>query len=40
MSLEEQLALLTKGCVDIVRLDELRERLRQSVETGRRSWSR
>jgi tyrosyl-tRNA synthetase len=35
MSLDDQLKLLTKGCVDIVRLDDLRERLQQSIETGR-----
>ncbi len=31
----EQLDILTKGCVDVVRLDELRARLVRSVATGR-----
>jgi tyrosyl-tRNA synthetase len=35
MTPEAQLALLTKGCVDIVRLDELRWRVQRSVTTGR-----
>jgi tyrosyl-tRNA synthetase len=35
MTADDQLALLTKGCVDIVRLDELRERVRCSLETSR-----
>ena len=35
MSLDEQLALLTKGCVDIVRLPELKAKLDRSATTGR-----
>ena len=33
--MDAQLALLTKGCVDIVRLDDLRSRVERSVTTGR-----
>jgi tyrosyl-tRNA synthetase len=35
MTLDEQLAYLTKGCVDIVRAPDLRARLEQSAKTGR-----
>jgi tyrosyl-tRNA synthetase len=31
----DQLAVLTRGCVDVVRLEELRTRLERSVATGR-----
>ena len=34
MSLDEQLAYLTKGCVDIVRFSELRAKLERSAKTG------
>jgi len=35
MTLDEQLAYLTKGCVDVVRHEDLRERIEQSARTGR-----
>jgi tyrosyl-tRNA synthetase len=35
MTLDEQLAYLTKGCVDVVRAGELRARLERSSQTGR-----
>jgi tyrosyl-tRNA synthetase len=35
MSVEQQLARLTKGCVDVVRVDELREKLNRFERTGR-----
>jgi tyrosyl-tRNA synthetase len=35
MTLDEQLAYLTKACVDVVRFDELRAKLERSAETGR-----
>ena len=35
MTLDEQLAYLTKGCVDVVRPGDLRARLEQSAKTGR-----
>jgi tyrosyl-tRNA synthetase len=34
MTIEEQVAYLTKGCVDVVRLDELRAKLERSQKTG------
>jgi tyrosyl-tRNA synthetase len=34
MTLDEQLAYLTKGCVDVVRLNELRAKLERSAATG------
>ena len=34
-SVQEQVSRLTAGCVDVVRLDALRARLQQSLETGR-----
>jgi len=35
MTLEEQLAYLVKGCVDVVRASELRDKLERSARTGR-----
>ena len=35
MTLDEQIAYLTKGCVDVVREAELRSKLMRSAETGR-----
>ncbi len=35
MTIDEQLAYLTKGCVDVVRADELRGKLERSAATGR-----
>lgn len=35
MTIDEQLAYLTKGCVDVVRADELRARLERAAATGR-----
>src|SRR5688572_3022012 len=35
MTLAEQLAYLTKGCVDVVRPQELRAKLEQSAKTGK-----
>jgi tyrosyl-tRNA synthetase len=35
MSIDEQLAYLTKGCVDVVRVAELRQKLERSARTGR-----
>jgi tyrosyl-tRNA synthetase len=35
MTIDEQVAYLTKGCVDIVRASELRAKLERSVTTGR-----
>ena len=35
MSLDEQLAYLTKGCVDVVRQDELKDKLERSSRGGR-----
>src|SRR5262245_62300657 len=34
LTIDEQLAYLTKGCVDIVRESELREKLERSLKTG------
>ena len=34
MTVDEQLAYLTKGCVDVVRAGELRAKLERSVATG------
>jgi tyrosyl-tRNA synthetase len=34
MKVDDQLVVLTKGCVDVVRLDDLRARVQRSVETG------
>ena len=34
MTIDEQIAYLTKGCVDVVRETDLRKRLEQSVESG------
>jgi tyrosyl-tRNA synthetase len=34
MTIEEQLAYLTNGCVDVVRLDELRKKLERAEKTG------
>jgi tyrosyl-tRNA synthetase len=36
MTIDEQLAYLTRGCVDVVRPSELRARLERSAQTGRR----
>ncbi len=33
-SVDEQLAYLTKGCVDVIPMEELRAKLRRSVKTG------
>ena len=35
MTIDEQLAYLAKGCVDVVRADDLTRKLTQSAETGR-----
>ena len=35
MTVDDQLAYLTKGCVDVVRPAELREKLERSIATGR-----
>ena len=35
MTLEEQLAYLTRGCVDVVRVNELRAKLERSAKTGK-----
>jgi tyrosyl-tRNA synthetase len=35
MTVDEQLAYLTKGCVDVVRASELRRKLERSASTGR-----
>ena len=35
MTVDEQLAYLTKGCVDVVRFAELRLKLERSASTGR-----
>ena len=35
MTLEEQLAYLTRGCVDVVRVHELRAKLERSAKTGK-----
>src|SRR5690242_17858386 len=35
ISIEEQFAYLTKGCVDVVRASELRTKLARAGETGR-----
>ena len=35
MTVDEQLAYLTKGCVDVVRADELKLKLERSASTGR-----
>jgi tyrosyl-tRNA synthetase len=35
MTLDEQLAFLTKGCVDVVRRDDLRGKLERSAQTGK-----
>src|ERR671919_406134 len=34
MTIDEEIAYLTKGCVDVVRLDELRAKLQRSHNTG------
>jgi tyrosyl-tRNA synthetase len=34
MTIEEQLAYLTNGCMDVVRLDELRKKLERAEKTG------
>jgi tyrosyl-tRNA synthetase len=34
MTIDEQLAYLTKGCIDVVRLSELRTKLERSAKTG------
>jgi tyrosyl-tRNA synthetase len=34
MTVEEQVAYLTKGCIDVVRLPELRAKLERSAKTG------
>ena len=34
MTLDEQLAYLSKGCVDVIRLEALRKKLQRSVETA------
>ena len=33
MTIDEQLAYLTKGCVDVVRLDQLRTKVERSAST-------
>ena len=35
MTVDEQLAYLTRGCVDVVRLDELRGKLQEAAKSGR-----
>ena len=35
MDVAERLAYLTKGCVDVVRHDELRKKLERSARTGK-----
>ena len=35
MTIEEQLAYLTRGCVDVVRVNELRAKLERSAKTGK-----
>ena len=41
MTVDEQLAYLTKGCVDVVRAAELRLKLERSLRRrASRSWSR
>ena len=35
MTIDEQLVYLTKGCVDVVRAEELRKKLERSSETGK-----
>nr|MBA3296863.1 tyrosine--tRNA ligase [Acidobacteriota bacterium] len=35
MTLDQQLAYLTKGCVDVVRGTDLRTKLERSAQTGR-----
>ena len=35
MTIDQQLAYLTKGCVDVVRRDELRAKLERSQQTGK-----
>ena len=35
MTVDEQLAYLTKGCVDVVRAGELRAKLERSAQTGK-----
>ena len=34
MTLDEQLAYLTKGCVDVVRREDLRAKLEKAAQTG------
>ena len=34
MTLDEQLAYLAKGCVDVIRLEDLRKKLQRSVENA------
>jgi tyrosyl-tRNA synthetase len=36
MTIDEQIAFLTKGCVDVIPLEELKKKLEQSAATGRR----
>jgi tyrosyl-tRNA synthetase len=36
MTLDEQIAFLTKGCVDVIPAEELKRKLEQSAATGRR----
>ncbi|MEP7337933.1 MAG: tyrosine--tRNA ligase [Acidobacteriota bacterium] len=35
MTIEEQIAFLTKGCVDVIPIEELKRKLEQSAATGR-----
>jgi tyrosyl-tRNA synthetase len=35
MTIDEQVAYLTKGCVDVVRVDELRAKLERAAQTGK-----
>ena len=35
MTVDEQLAYLTKGCVDVVRAGELKTKLERSAKTGK-----
>ena len=36
MTLDEQLSFLTKGCVDVIPVEELKKKLEQSAATGRK----
>ena len=40
MTIDEQLAYLTKGCVDVVRPGELRAKLERAEKTGTKLTSR